>query len=54
MDILSSFLLFIASVSICAIAGAVTKRKGIELNRIGLIAFHVLYLVGLFSAMILL
>lgn len=54
MDILSSFLIFIISVIVCAVAGTVTRRKNIQLSRIGLIVFHAFYIVGMVSIMILL
>ncbi|MFW9921442.1 MAG: hypothetical protein ACFFED_17720 [Candidatus Thorarchaeota archaeon] len=52
MDPLSGFTLFLVSVVICAIAGGAVKRSSYRVNRMGLLAFHILYVFGMILAMI--
>ena len=47
-------LLFFLSVILCGVAGAIVKRREIQVPRLALVIFHVIYITGLVAAYILL
>ncbi|MGY5881275.1 MAG: hypothetical protein RTV31_13560 [Candidatus Thorarchaeota archaeon] len=47
MSIEMMFLLFLISVILCGVGGAVVKRYDIQLSRIAMVIFHAIYITGL-------
>ena len=54
MSIGMMFLLFLLSVILCAVAGAIVKRREIQVPKLVLVIFHLIYITGLVAAYILL
>ncbi|MFW9789115.1 MAG: hypothetical protein ACFFE2_15665 [Candidatus Thorarchaeota archaeon] len=54
MSIVLMFLLFLVSVILCGVAGAIVKRYEIQVPRLALVIFHVIYITGLVAVYILL
>jgi hypothetical protein len=52
MSIGLMFLLFFLSVILCAVAGAVVKRREIQVPKVVLFIFHLVYITGLVAAYI--
>jgi hypothetical protein len=54
MSIGLMLLLFILSVILCGAAGAIVKRREIQVPPLALVTFHVIYITGLVATYILL
>jgi hypothetical protein len=54
MSIGLMFLLFLISVIICGVAGAFVKRRDIQIHKVTLVIFHLVYITGFMAAYILL
>ena len=54
MSIGLMFLLFLISVILCGVGGGVVKRREIQVPKLVLVVFHLLYITGLVAAYILL
>ena len=54
MSIGLMLLLFFLSVILCGVAGAIVKRREIQVPRLALVIFHVIYITGLVASYILL
>lgn len=54
MSVELMFLLFLLSVILCAICGAVVKRLELKVPKLALVIFHLVYIAGLAAAYILL
>jgi hypothetical protein len=54
MSIELMFLLFLLSVILCAVGGALVKRYEIQVPRVALVIFHLIYMFGLVAAYIVL
>ena len=54
MSIGLMFLLFLISVVLCGVAGAIVKQREIQVPRLALIIFHLIYITGLVATYILL
>ena len=54
MSIELMFLLFLLSVILCAVGGALVKRYDIQVPKVALVIFHLIYIAGLVATYILL
>jgi hypothetical protein len=54
MSIGMMFLLFLLSVTLCGVAGAIVKRREIQVPKLALVIFHLIYITGLVAVYILL
>jgi hypothetical protein len=54
MSIELMVLLFVVSVILCAVGGEIVKRHEIQVPRVALVIFHLIYISGLVAAYILL
>ena len=52
MSIELMFLLFLISVILCGVGGAVVKRREIQVPKMALIIFHLIYITGLVAVYI--
>ena len=52
MDIITIAIVFILSIIACALGGEVVRRKEIQINRIAMLLFHILYGIGLVAAIL--
>jgi len=47
-------LLFLISVTLCGVAGVIVKRQEIQVPKLVLVSFHLIYITGLVASYILL
>lgn len=47
-------LLFLVSVILCGVSGAAVKRSRVQINRVALVVFHLVYISGLVASYLLL
>jgi hypothetical protein len=54
MSIGMMFLFFLFSVTLCGVAGSIVKRREIQVPKLALVIFHLIYITGLVTTYILL